>query len=109
MKKTLTAILFMSAATLSANTYAIGDEVVKTAIKEAADVAKTAINKNKTQVEVSNSTLDNKVSIKQGFSAGNSGISVKGEDVSIKNSVLKNNVKIQQGGSIGNSGIQLGE
>ena len=108
MKKILSTVLFLSAASLSANSFAIGDEVAKTAIKEAAGVAKEAINKNKRTVEVSNSVLSNKVSIKRGLSVGNSGISAKG-DVKIKNSVLKNNVAIQEGASIGNSGIELGE
>lgn len=93
----------------STGAWAIGEAAVQTAIKEAAGVAKAAINKNKSSVTVKNSTLDNNVSITKSGNYGNTGISVKADEVLIQNSKLKNKVKIDKSLNVGNAGIELGK
>ncbi len=109
MKKFLVLAALVVCLFSNVQAFAFGDDVAKEAIKAVADVAKAAINKDKTTVEVENSDIINDVEIEQGVSVGNSGISVKGNKVEIQNSTLKNDVKIEQGVSFGNSGIELGE
>ncbi len=102
--------VFVLAGVVSVSLFAFSAEnVANTAIKTAGEVAKAAINKNKTEVTVKNSKLNNNVTIKEGASIGNSGISIKGEKVKVENSKINNHVTIKRGVSFGNSGVELGK
>ncbi len=109
MKKIVSAVIMMSAFTASAPTFAMGEDIAKEAIKATADVAKAAINKNKSEVNVKNSTLDNGVVMNKAINVGNSGISAKADKVNIKNSKIKNRVVLNKAINVGNSGVQLGQ
>lgn len=109
MKKTILFSAMTLALSTSFQVHAIGEEVIKTGIKEAAGVAKAAINKNKSEVNVKNSKLDSKVTMNKSVSVGNTGISVKADKVNIKNSTIKNKVVLNKSINVGNAGVQLGK
>ncbi len=109
MKKTIKLVMclmFVLTMATGANASAIGTA----AAGVAGTVAKAVMGGNggSDSVEVTGSTLNNKVNIDQGASIGNSGIKASGKKVIIKGSKLNNNVNIKQGFSAGNSGIELG-
>ncbi len=102
--------IFLLGCVASASLFAFSAEsVAKTAITTAGDVAKAAINKNKTEVKMKDTEINNDVTIKEGASIGNSGVSVKGEKVDMKKVKIKNKVKIERGVSFGNSGVEIGK
>jgi NDP-sugar pyrophosphorylase family protein len=85
------------------------ESVAKTAITTAGAVAKAAINKNKSEVTMKDTKIDNNVNIKEGASIGNSGVSVKADKVKMTNVKIKNKVKIERAVSFGNSGVDIGK
>ncbi len=88
--------------------FAFSDNVAKHAITTAGKVAEAAINKNKVEVKMKDTELNNDVKIKRGASIGNSGIAIKGDKVNLKKVKIKNKVKIEEGVSFGNSGVEVG-
>lgn len=93
----------------SNNSFAMGEDVAKEAIREVGQTARAAINKNKSEVKIKDSTLKNDVEMEEAVSVGNSGISVKADKVEISNSELDNKVKMKRAISVGNSGIEVGK
>ncbi|WP_419799637.1 MAG: hypothetical protein ACNI26_08445 [Terasakiella sp.] len=109
MKKLFAALVLTTGVLTGGQAFAIGDDVAKAAIKEAGSVAKAAINKNKSEVNVENSTLKNDVEMNRAISVGNTGISAKADKVNIKNSTITNKVKLKEAINVGNAGVELGK
>jgi len=109
MKRLFIAVVLTAGMMVSGQVYAIGDGVAKAAIQEAGSVARAAINKNKSEVNVENSTLKNDVEMKNAISIGNTGISAKADKVNIKNSTIDNKVKLKNAVNVGNAGVELGK
>ena len=108
MKKRV--VFIVGSCLVASNLFAFSAEsVANTAIKTAGEVAKAAINKNKSEVKMQNTKIDNKVEINRGASIGNSGVSVKADKVKMQNVKIKNRVKIKEGVSFGNSGVDIGK
>ena len=94
----------------SANAFALDFDpsVAKAGIEAAKDVAIAAINKNKTETEVTSSDLINTVDMQESAALGNIGIEVTGDKVSIKDSTIENDTKLRRAVLIGNGGVKLG-
>jgi len=109
MKKYVISAIFLVLLFTGGQAFGFGEEVAKEAIKAAASVAKAAINKNKSEVDLKNSDIKNKVELKEAVNVGNSGVEIKADKVKLDNSDLTNEVKMRKALNYGNSGISVGQ
>jgi len=105
MKIIISAVLLM----MSGQAFSIGDAVINKAIETVGEVAKEAINANKSEVKVKDSTLVNSVDMNEAVSIGNTGISITGDKVLVQDATIVNKVKLRRAVNVGNAGIQLGK
>jgi len=92
----------------SASAEAIGVAVQKQIVTTAGEVAIAAINRNKTETTLSNSTIKNDTKMKDSFVLGNAGVSLKGDKIKVSNTKIINKTDISGSALIGNGGIEVG-
>jgi len=86
----------------------VSEGVQKQIVQTAGEVAKAAINKNKTETTILNSNLKNEVDIQRALVTENTGIEIKGDKIKVMNTKMDNKVKINEAAVLGNSGIKVG-
>jgi len=109
MKMKIKIIVSAACLVVSSHAFSAGGSIAEKAIETAGKVAVAAINKNKSEVKVKNSTLANSVEMTEAISVGNTGISLAADKVEVSNSKIINKVKLKRAINVGNAGIKLGK
>ena len=109
MKKVIIGIFALGLVLTAGHAFAISDSVIEKAVEEAAGVAKEAINKNKSEVTMNNTEINNEVEMDTAASIGNTGVKIIADKVDMQNVELDNKVKLKRSINVGNAGISVGK